>query len=492
MRKIPIIFSFLMTLINKTFHGIVWHFIQLLVRRGINFVVILLLARVLLPQDFALVAMMTVFLAIGSSLMNSGFKEALIRKKDATQIDFNTAFYSNLLMGIGSYCILYGAAPWIAAFYDEERLVNLIRISAIGVIINSFIVVQNAQLHREIDFKTGTQIFIPASFLSAIISVAFAYSGFGVWALVSQSLVFSLTQAVFLWFKRRWRPSLSFSQKAFKQMYAFGYKLFLSGAINIIFSNIYIAVIAKIFDASTAGCYFFAEKIKDMIINQLIGSINTVSYSTLAKLNESEKDLKARYRKITSVVTFLLFPVMTILAVLSSQIFEGLMPAKWSAAAEYFQLLCFAGLLDPITTINLNLLKVKGRSDLYFYLEVLKKLVVVTVFLISIKFGILGILIGQIISSILTFIPNSYFLSKLIGYSIREQLSDFITNLLLSFVVAACCFYIVNYVSWEPLVEITVFGMLSITMYFFSAFLFKLNGFVLIKEMAARKFYRHI
>lgn len=471
-----------MSLSQKTFSGIIWHFSQLLVRRGINIAVMLWLTRILVPEDFGLMAMITVFLAIGASLMNSGFKQALIRMQGATQIDFNTAFYSNLLLGILAYGILYLSAPLIADFYHEPRLVDLIRIAALGILINSFQVVQTAQLNRVLNFKAELQAIVPAGLLSGVAAVALAYSGYGVWVLVIQSLLFSLINTVFLWFKQGWRPSLGFSRESFGNMYDFGYKLFLSGLLNVIFKNIYVIVIAKFFEASIAGYYFFAEKIKDMVINQLISSIQTVSYSTLANVHDDNERLKSGYRKIISVTTFFLFPAMTILAALTGPIFKYLMSENWMPAAPYLQLLCLAGLLDPVTYINSNLLKVKGRSDYILRVEILKKALVIIVFSLSFKYGIHGILIGQIISSVLIFIPSSYISSKLINYPLREQIYDFIANFLLSSVIGLCVFFGVSFFAYNPL-NVAAFGLLSPILYLLAAYVLRLHGLRLALDM---------
>jgi len=475
-----------MSLAQKTFSGIIWHFAQQLVRRGINFVVTLLLAKFLVPADFGLVAMMTVFLALGSSLMDSGFKQALIRKHDASQDDFNTVFYANLLLGLMSYAVLFGSAPWIALFYAEPRLVELIRVAAVGVLINAFLVVQSAQMHRELNFKAEMHTTIPAGILSGTSAVALAYYGFGVWALVIQMLLFASCNTVLLWFKQGWRPSLSFSHASMRQMYSFGYRLFLSGALDTIFKNIYVIVVSKVFSTSIAGYYFFAEKIKDMVINQLVSSIQTVTYPALVGLQDDVR-LKEGYRKVIAVTTFVLFPVMTLMAALAQPIFELLLPEQWLPAAIYLQFLCVAGLLAPINSVNLNILKVKGRSDLYLKLEVFKKVLTVLVFALSLSYGIFGVLIGQIISSVLIYLSNSYFSAILINYSARQQIADFLASLLLSSFLGIMVFLGISSVDWSPLSEALVFGGGSASVYLLSAYLSKMRAFGLVAEVTKQR-----
>jgi len=472
-----------MSLSQKTSVGIFWHFAQQLIRRGINFVVTLLLARILAPEDFGLVAMMTVFLTLGSSLMDSGFKQALIRMDRVNQSDYDTVFYANLILGTLAYTFLFFLAPTIAHFYQEPRLVSLVRIAGIIILINSFLVVQSANMHRALNFKAEMQTTIPAGIISSILAVILAYSEFGVWALIIQMLMFAFINTFLLWLKQGWRPSLSFNKSSLMAMYHFSYRIFLSGLLDSIFKNLYIILIAKFFNASITGYYFFAEKIKDMVVNQLVGSIQTVTYPALASLQQDDVLLKKGYRKVIAVSTFVLFPCMMLLAALATPIFVLFLPEKWLPASLYLQLMCFAGLLHPINSINQNLLKVKGRSDIYLKLEILKKIMIVAVFVVSFQYGIIGVLIGQIISSFLVFILSSYFTYKLIQYSILDQVSDFFYSLLLSIFIGASAYFGLHAVDWHPLAEFVVIGIGAVSVYLISARFIKLKAYIMLFEI---------
>lgn len=476
-----------MSLANKTTAGIVWNFVEQLARRGITVAVTLLLAYFLTPEDFGLVAMMAVFLALGASLMDSGFRQALIRLKDATQVDFNTGFYANITLGLLAYALLFLSVPWIASFYQESKLVDLVRVASLAIIINAFQVIQVTILSRDLNFKAQLKANLPAAVISGVLAVALAYFDWGVWALVTQMLVSALLVTLLLWMQNIWRPSLSFSFSSLKKMYSFGYKLFLSGVLDTVFRNMYVIVIAKFFSASIAGLYFFAEKIKELVISQLVSSIQTVTYPALATLQDDNIRLKAGYRKVLAMTTFLLFPVMLFLAALSQPLFEFLLPEKWLPAVIYLQLMTIAGVLYPLHSINLNILQVKGRSDLFLYLEVLKKIMVVLVFWVSFKFGIIGILIGQMVTSILAYIPNSYFSYHLIGYSIKEQLADFVPALLLSTTIAGLIFILQDLLEWWPLAELVVFGVLAGILYLMGAHFLKLSAYELTKELLMKK-----
>ena len=479
-----------MSLAQKTITGIIWNFAEQLGRRGIAVIITLLLARFLAPADFGLIAMMAVFLAVAQSLMDSGLKQALIRQQGASQIDFNTAFYANLTLGLISYILLFLSAPLIAQFFNEPRLIILVRVAGLNIPIHAFQVVQSAILSRNLNFKTQLQASIPAGIISGLIAIGLAYTGFGVWALIAQMLLSSLITTALLWKLQSWRPSLSFSCKSLGSMYNFGYKLFLSGLLDTIFKNIYVVVIAKLFTASIAGFYFFAEKIKEIVISQLVGSIQTVTYPALATMQSDDKRLKAGYRKVIQVTTFILFPSMLLLAALAEPFFNLLLPEQWFTAALYLQLMCIAGVMYPLHSINLNVLKVKGRSDLFLYLEIFKKIMIVIILSISFRFGVIGILIGQIISSVLAYIPNSYFSSRLINYPVREQMADFIPGLSLSAVVALIIYGAGFILHWPAFAELMILASLAWIMYFAGAHLLRLQAYTMARQMVRERLGR--
>ncbi|WP_051146559.1 lipopolysaccharide biosynthesis protein [Marinobacter daepoensis] len=454
-----------MSLSARTATGIVWNFSQQLATRGVGILVTLLLARFLVPEDFGLVAMMAVFLALGSSLMDSGFREALIRQENITQEDYATAFYANLLLGLVSYGALFLAAPAIAGFYEEPRLENLIRVTSVSVIIMSFQVVQVASLSRKLNFKAQLKASLPASVISGVIAVGLAYIGWGVWALVSQMLLNALVQTALLWKLEGWRPTRQFSWPSLKGMYNFGYKLFLSGVLDTVFQNLYVIVIAKVFSAPVAGLYFFANKIKELIVQQLVRSIQAVTYPALASVQNDDARLKQGYRKIVILMTVALFPGILFTAALASPLFQILLPEKWYPAVPYFQLLCLAALIMPLHSVNLNILKVKGRSDLFLYLELVKKAMHGTVLLITYRYGVTAVIVGQVIISCLSYIPNSYFSSKLLGYGVKEQVQDFGPILFAALMSAIFGYLSIGIVDVGVIMQVLIIGMLMLVLY---------------------------
>jgi O-antigen/teichoic acid export membrane protein len=476
-----------MSLAKKTTFGVIWNFAEQLCRRGIGVVITLLLARFLTPEHYGLIAMMQVFLALGQSLMDSGFSQALIRLPNAKQVDFNTAFYSNIALGIFSYLILFLCAPFIAEFYDKPELIFLIRVASFAIIISSFQVIQVANLSRELNFKVQLKANIPSAMISGTIAVILAYYDFGVWALIVQMILAAFFTTCFLWYYQGWRPTISFSKQAFIRMFRFGYKLFLSGILNTVFENLYVIVISKLFTASIAGYYFFADRIKKLIASQIIQSIQKVTYPALATLQEDDVRLKNGFRKIIAVISFIYFPAMLFLAATAPLLFEIFLPQKWYSAIPYLQLMCFAGLLLPLHTINLNIIKVKGRSDLFLFLEVIKKVITLTIIFISYRFGVYGILVGQICSSIICYLPNSYFSAKLIGYSVREQLSDILPILLLAFVSALTGYLSIQYTSSQPILKLVFSLTAGIMTYLFTANIFRFSALMMAKDLFKKK-----
>lgn len=476
-----------MTLAKKTTVGILWSFSEQLLRRGVGIVTTLLLAYFLVPEAYGLLAMMAVFIAIATSLMNSGFRQALIRLKEATDLDSSTAFYANLVLGLLAYTALYFAAPLIAAFYEEQRLVLLIRVTGLVVLINAFQVVQIALFHRQMNFKAQLKASFPAALVSATVAVLLAYMGAGVWALVAQMIIAALITVILLWLMSDWRPQWCFSKNSLKSMYNFGYKLFLSGLLDTVFKNLYVIVIAKLFTVSIAGLYFFAEKMRELILAQLVRAIQNVTYPALASIQDDDVRLKAGYRKVIAVTTFLLFPMLMLLAALAEPLFHILLPQKWWEAVPYFQLLCISGLLYPLHSINLNILKVKGRSDLFLYLEVLKKIMVVAVIFVSYRYGVIGILIGQILTSVLAYLPNSYFSARLINYPVSEQIKDFIPGLLLSMLLGGLVYTAIQILNWPVFTLLSLLGTGGLIAYLLGAHLMKLHAYTLAREMIQTK-----
>lgn len=476
------------SLSSRTSVGVLWSLLEKMSKRGVTLIVTLLLARFLVPDDFGLMAMMAVFIVIANSLMDSGIKQALIRKKGATQDDFNTAFYTNVAFGTLSYILLFCVAPWVSEFYDEPRLTVLIRVLGIVVLINSFQIIQSAILSRELNFKAQLKASLPASMVSGGMAVFAAQQGAGVWALILQMVVSSLLLTVMLWWIQRWRPTLGYDFSSFKELYFFGYKIFLSEFLRIVFSNLYVIVIAKIFSAGVAGLYFFADRIKQIVVDQLVSAVQTVTYPALSTIQDDNVRLKVAYRKVLKTTTFMLFPALLLLAALADPLFELMFPERWHPAAIYLQLMCLSSLLYPLHSINLNILKVKGRSDVYLGISVFKKIMICLVLFVTFRYGVIAILLGKIVQSFVSYIPNSYYSSKLIDYSMKEQVADILPCLALSAATSFIILLLSQYLDAGPLVTLVLLGPLGCILYIFWAKFFGFEAYVMAEELIVRKF----
>jgi O-antigen/teichoic acid export membrane protein len=483
------------TLRQKTITGIIWTFFEQLFRAGIQTITTLILAWFLLPEDFGLMAMITVFFTIANALIDSGFSQALIRKKEVNQTDYSTAFYTNLVLGLLVYALLFASAPLIASFYDDPRLIVLVRVVGLVVIINSFQLVQVADLTRKLNFKVQFKVTLPSAIFSGVVAIFMAEMGFGVWSLVAQMLISSFAATTLYWIINKWRPSKDFSIESLNEMFGFGSKLLASGLINTVFQNIYVIIIGKLFSATLVGYYFFAQRIQQLVVTLLSDAVQKVAYPALSTIQDDNMALKGFYRKIIQVVTYIVFPCMIALAVLTKPLFSLMLKEDWLPAVPYLQLLCIVGLLYPLHAINLDILKVKGRSDLFLYLEIVKKLMIVIVILVSVQFGIFGILIGQIVSSILAYIPNSYFSIKLIDYSVMEQLDDFIPTLLLAVTMGILMYAAGLVLSLGEFAYILVIGLVGATFYVLTNHLLKMPAQLLmlqiIKEQYLKKSPKH-
>ncbi|NNJ93448.1 MAG: lipopolysaccharide biosynthesis protein [Halobacteria archaeon] len=474
-----------MTLARQTITGVMWNFTEQVGRRGINVLVTLLLAHFLVPEDFGLVAVTSAIILVASGLMESGFKQALIRMEHAGQVDYNTAFFSNIGLGVVAYAGVFMLAPAVAAFYEEPRITVLIQVGGILILINAFQVVQYAILSKGMDFRSLLLASVPASIVAGVLAVFFAYIGMGVWALLAHMMLYALLNNVFLWRRSDWRPTLAVSQESFREMFGFGSRLFVASTIDVVFRNLYVVVIAKVFYATIAGYYFFASKIKDLIVSQLVHSIMTVIYPALSTVQNDNEKLKDGFRKVLRLSTFILFPALAFLAALAEPLFAVLLPDKWMPAVPYLQILCIAGLLVPVHSTNLNILQIKGRSDLFLRLEIIKKAMLVLILSISLQFGIFGVLVGHIVASVVGYVPNSFYSGKLVNYPAKEQLGDFMPALFIAGAVGVATYFMVAMLDWPAYVELCVLGVLAVVLYVSLAYAFKMKALALAADLLA-------
>jgi O-antigen/teichoic acid export membrane protein len=467
-----------MSLRRRATSGFVWTFAQQFGNQLVNFIVSVILARILLPAEFGLIGMIAVFIAMGNTLLNTGLPQSLIRSKETAEEDYSTIFYFNLIASIILYITIFLLAPFIATFYDQPILTQIVRVYSSTFIISAFGAVQVAKLTKEMDFRRQTLIAIPAGTLGGAIGIFMAYRGYGVWSLVWSSIFTIAMNTGLLWIFSTWRPSWIFNYSKFKDHFNFGYKLTLSGLLDKIFNNLFIIVIGKFFSPAQVGFYTRAETMKQLPVTNISNALNKVTYPLFAVIQDDDLRLKNVYRKLMKMVLFVVAPSLVFLAVLAEPTFRYLFTEKWLPAVPYFQILCATGILYPLHAYNLNILKVKGRSDLFLKLEVVKKIIIVSAVIIALQFGILALLYGQVIISVLAFFINSYYSGKFINYPAAQQIKDIIPILVLSVIAGGIVWFLDTIFFNEvlDLIRILLGGVTGLLLYLGISYLLKFKS----------------
>lgn len=477
---------------KKTTSGLLWSFADIFATQGIQFIVLMILARLLAPEYFGLIGMVAVFITICNSIIDSGFTQALIRENNVSQQDYSTIFYFNLMMSLLLYMLLYLASPLISHFYGEKELILIIRVLSLGLIINSFGIVQRVFLVKKINFKTQTKINLIAVILSSIVAIILAIQELGVWSLVAQTLIMQFIRTVLLWSINKWMPVYTFSAYSFKKYFGFSSKLLVSGLIDTLFNNVSSIIIGRLYPAAQLGYYTNATKLGDVITNSITGALQRVTYPVLSSIKEDEIHLSNSFRKLIRTTTYLMFPIMIGLIAISDSLIPLLFGPNWFQSIIYFKLICISGMLYPLHALNLNILQVKGRSDLFLKLEIIKKTLLSVLIAISLYFslGIIGLIGAAIISSYLSLFINAYYSAKEISYPITKQLKDllpifFIAILMGSFV------YILGIILRDNLFINLFLQIISgILFYFVISYLFKIKEFEMLWQMITQIFVK--
>lgn len=428
---------------NKVISGVLWSYVQQFSTQLINFAVTLLLARLLSPNDFGVMGLIYVFIGIGNVLIDGGFSQSIIRTQDPDEKDFSTIFFSNLFVSFLIYGLLFFSAPYIAHYYKLDVLTNIIRVFSLTFIISAFSAVQNAVLTKQMKFKTQTLIAIPSIIISGVIGVSLAYFGYGVWSLVWAGLAKAFVNSIQLWLYNNWRPVMAFSKDRFRKHFDFGYKLTLTSIMDTIFVNIYPIFIGKIFSVGQVGLYTQAETLRQLPVSNITGAIAKVTFPFFASIQGDNKKLKEAYDKITLLVLFLLAPILIYMSVLAKPLLVFLFSEKWSEAAPFLEILCYAGLLPLVNSYNINIIKVKGESGSLLKIEIVNKVFLVILILVFLKFGIYGLIWSKVVSSVFSFVLSSYYCGRLINFTLFNQVKSFLPILVIT-VASAFPVYFVN------------------------------------------------
>ena len=410
---------------DKTVKGVAWSGIDNVAQMGVTLVVGIVLARLLSPDDYGLIGITAIFTTVCQALINSGFNEALIRKTNATDDDFNTAFIVNLGLSLALYVVIFLCSPLIADFFRREELINLTRVSSLGMIIGALALVQRTRLTKRIDFKSQTKITFVASITSGVLGIAMALIGCGVWALVVQQLVSQSLRTVLLWVVNKWIPNLRFSSKSFHELYGFGWKMMVSSILDTVWKELYQVVVGKFYSPATLGQYTRSKHFSQIFSSNLTSVIQRVTYPVLSNIQDDRERMVSAYRRIIKLTMFVTAISMFALGAVSEPLLYCLIGPKWHEAAIYLPLICLTGSTYPLHSINLNMLKVQGRSDLFLVLEIIKKIIGIAPLAVCFFYGIMPMLWVSVITTIIAYFLNSYWSGKLIGYSSWQQISDF-------------------------------------------------------------------
>lgn len=477
-----------MSLKKQALSGMLWSSIQTFGNQIIGFGVSVILARLLLPAEFGLIGMIGIFMGISSVLISSGLGASLIRTDNPNQADYSTVFVFNLVGSLILYSVMFFAAPLIAGFFEQPLLTSITRWYCLIFVINAFSAIQITRLHKNLDFKTETKASLTSTVASAISGITLAYHGFGVMSLVWMAIVAALVNNIMLWGQSGWKPSLIFDWQKFRYHFSFGSRMMASGILDTIFTNAYVLVIGKFFSATQLGYYNRADSMKHLPVSTFSGILNKVTYPLFAEIKNDDVRLKSVYKQIMKMVIFIIAPVLVLMAVLAEPLFILLFTEKWLPAVPYFKILCIAGILYPLHTYNLNILSVKGRSDLFLRLEIIKKILLIVILTISFFYGIYGLLWGQVIFSFLAFFINTHYSGKFLKYSSWEQLRD-ITPVLILAAAMGVLVYFVNYelAFFSDIVRLIGGGFTGICFFLIFARLFNFDSAKTVAELLNRK-----
>lgn len=471
---------------QQTKKGLYWSFFNQFANYGMQFCVGIVMARLLSPSDYGITALPAVFMAVAYIIQNGGLSGALIRKTDLSEKDLSTAFYYSISVGIVLYVVMFFSATWIADFYNTPVLVPLIRVTALGFLWGPLGTPQNVILNRKLDFKTPTKISIISRIVSAIVGISMAFIGYGLWALVISGLLSSFLSLLMNWYVVRWIPKTGWSKDSFKYLWDYGNKMMASSLLDTLYNNIAPVFIGKFYSPAELGVYNRAQGYAMMPSQNVTGVIQGVTFPVLSKMQNDDEALAHNYRRMLKATAFIIFPIMMMLSALAHPLVIILVTAKWESCVILLQIICFSFMWYPVHAINLNLLQVKGRSDLFLRLEIIKKIVGVSILAITLPHGLIVFCCGSVVSSLIALVINTYYTGNLINVGYFKQMRDLLPIVLLGLVMFAMI-HLFNYLISNMLLQIICGGILGAIVYIGGAILFKFSELDDVKYMLKRK-----
>ena len=470
------------TLKQSVFSGLIWTFGERIIAQGISFILSIILARLLLPEEYGIIAVVLVFINLANVFVSNGFGEALVQKKDTDSTDFSTAFFCSLAVSIVLYLVLFFSAPTIARIYHYEDLVPVLRALSLKIIISSISTVQHAYVSKNMIFKRFFFSTIGGTLVSAIVGIEMAYAGFGVWALVAQYLVNTVVDTIILLITVPWRPRLSFSVQAAKRIVSYGWKITASALINTGYSELRNLVIGGFYTTADLAFYNRGNQFPALVINNIDTAVGKVVFPAMAQSNDDKQRIKAVSRRALKTTSYLIFPLLIGLAVVARPLVLILLTEKWEPCIFFLQIGCVYFMCQPIQTTNWQIIKAVGRSDLCFKLEIIKKVIGISLLIVSIRFGVKAIATTSaafgVISMFINMVPNG----RLIKYTVKEQIIDLLPAFILSIIMGALT-QLVTLLNLNSILTLGLQICVGIIVYFGSSVIFKVDSFSYLLDM---------
>ena len=460
---------------RKAVTGVIWNAVNTYSMKGLEFVLAIILARLLSPSDYGLIGMTSIFFAISSVFIDSGFGSALVQKKDRNEDDYCTVFYVNLTVSLFFYILLFAIAPYVSVFFEQPLLRDLMRVSALTLIINALVATSRNKLYVAVDFKTTTKISIISAVFSGAIALFCAYNGYGVWTFVIQGLVSATISAILTFCYVRWIPNRKFSKASFHRLFGYGSKILVASLISAIYDNIYKINIRKKFSSASLGFYTKGNAFANLAGGTTATVLQKVAFPVLSDIQDDYPRLLSAYSRYIKMVAFFVFPLLLGLCGVAKPLIIFLITEKWVPCIIILQILCFAFLWDGIIKINLNLLYVTGRSDLVLKLEIIKKTVAFTILIISLFFGIIGMCIGRVVYALAAFYMNTYYTKKILNYGFWTQVKEILPSFLISLTMMVIALLISHYVT-TPILSLAISLIVCPICYLSFSYLFKISS----------------
>lgn len=475
---------------DNVFKNLIWRFLERTGAQIVQFIVSIILARVLLPEDYGTIALITVFITILNVFVDSGLGGALIQKKDTDNIDFSTVFYTNLVFCIVLYTLLFFIAPFIASFYNNEQLIPIIRVLGITILISSIKNIQQSYVSKTMQFKKFFFATLVGTILAAVIGIYMAYKGKGVWALVTQQIVNAGIDTIILWITVRWRPDFIFSFSRLRGLFSFGWKMLLSSLLAVTYNNLRQLIIGKKYTKEDLAYYNRGEQFPNVIVSNINNSIDSVLFPTLSAEQDNIPRVKEMVRRSIKTSVFLIAPLMMGLAACAPGIVRLVLTEKWSGCVPFLRIFCVTYMFYPIHTANLNAIRALGRSDIFLKLEILKKIIGFVILFSSMWFGVYVMAYCLILQDVLAQIINSYPNKKLLNYTYLEQLKDIVPSIIIAAIMGILV-ALLNIVNMSDILRLLIQIPSGALIYAFFSKIFKIDSFGyminLVKEFKAKR-----